>query len=85
MSWLERPACSRVTSTPASLIISGSKVMTVEGRLAPGWLPASITRASPCASFGARAGSSSPSSLLMTVLALFISPSQKNSSRVGPC
>src|SRR5690606_40572177 len=51
------------------------------GRLAPGWLPSSITLATPAARRGAMDLSSSPSSALMTAVALLISPSQKNGSR----
>jgi hypothetical protein len=63
------------------LIIRGSKVMTLEGRLPPGRLPAAITWATPAAILGASVLSSRPWSVLMTALALLISPSQKNSSR----
>ena len=76
MSWLERPACNRVTSSPAALISSGSNEITVDGLLAPGWAPASSTLASPAASLGALLLSSRPWSVLMTSVALLISPSQ---------
>ncbi|MNS19205.1 hypothetical protein D3C72_509170 [compost metagenome] len=81
MSWLERPACSSVMSSPAALISRGSKLMTVAGRLAPGWLPSWITLATPAARRGAMDLSNKPSSVLMTVVALLISPNQKKGSR----
>ena len=88
MSWLERPACSSVTCGPAASISSGSKVMTRVGRLPPGLSPSASTLAMPSWTSGASAGSSRPSSVLITALALLISPSQKNSSclaRAGVC
>jgi len=81
MSWLERPACSSVTSLPPASISSGSKVITLLGRRAPSLFPSAMTLAMAAAIPGVSCLSSSPSSVLMTAVALLISPSQKNSSR----
>ena len=55
--------------------------MTFFGRFAPGLFPFNMTSSIPLAIFGVTALSSKPSPLLITAVALFISPSQKNSSR----
>ena len=60
-------------------------MITVAGRLPPGWLPSFSTLRMPAVAIAVNDLSNRPSSVLMTAVALFIWPSQKNSSRAGAC
>ena len=68
---------------PAFSIKRGSSLITALGRTAPGFSPSSKTASMASAKRLASAFGLSPSSVLITRVALLICSSQKNSSRTG--